>query len=157
MKRSFYHTCCLYWLLAPKTLTPKKTMMHRYITLNTPTNNQVYTSGQNIMITGQVTDNKFINQIHVVITNLGSGLEYLHVHIHPNSSSFNFSQSYTAQAGISYKIEVIADDASTNSSANQSRFSATKHNGSSVFLCCFHYFTMCANQKSTSITNSYPL
>ena len=87
------------------------------LTLNTPLNNQVYTSGQNIMISGQATDNKFINQIHIVITNLVTGTEYLHVHIHPNSSSFAFTQSYTAQAGISYKIDVIVDDASANSSA----------------------------------------
>ena len=87
------------------------------LTLNTPTDNQVYTAGQNIMISGQVTDNKFIKEIHVVITNLGSGIEYLHVHIHPNASSFTYNQSYTAQAGIFYKIEVIADDGSLNSSA----------------------------------------
>ena len=87
------------------------------LTLNTPTNNQVYTSGQNIMIAGEATDNKFINQIHIVITNLASGVEYLHVHIHPNTNSFNFSQSYTAQAGITYKIEVIVDDPSANSSS----------------------------------------
>jgi hypothetical protein len=85
------------------------------LTLNTPVNNQVYTSGQSIMISGQAADNKFINQIHVVITNLSTGTEYLHVHIHPNSSSFTFNQPYTPQAGIAYKIEVIADDASTNS------------------------------------------
>ena len=87
------------------------------LTLNTPSNNQVYTSGQNIMISGQASDNKFINQIHIVITNLATGTEFLHIHIHPNSNSFNFNESYTAQAGISYKIEVIVDDASTNSSA----------------------------------------
>jgi hypothetical protein len=87
------------------------------LTLNTPVNNQVYTSGQNIMISGQATDNKFINQIHIVITNLATGTEYLHIHIHPNGSAINFNESYTAQAGISYKIEVIVDDASTNSTA----------------------------------------
>jgi Bacterial Ig domain len=87
------------------------------LTLNTPTNNQVYTAGQNIMISGSASDNKYINQIHVVITNLATGTEYLHVHIHPNSSSFNFNQAYAAQAGITYKIDVIVDDASSNSTA----------------------------------------
>ncbi|MFI5130766.1 MAG: DUF4625 domain-containing protein [Chitinophagales bacterium] len=117
MKRSFIPYLLFILAACSKDPGSQKDYDAPAITVNTPTNNQVYNSGQNIMITGQVTDNKFINQIHVVITNLGSGLEYLHVHIHPNSSSFNFSQSYTAQAGISYKIEVIADDASTNSSA----------------------------------------
>src|SRR5215831_4871152 len=85
------------------------------LTLNTPTNNQAYTAGQNIMISGTASDNKYINQIHVVITNQQNGTEYLHVHIHPNSSSFNFNQGYMAQAGINYKIEVIVDDPSSNS------------------------------------------
>ena len=87
------------------------------ITLTTPVNNQSYNSGQSIMISGNATDNKFINQIHIVITNIVTGVEYLHVHIHPNTSAFTFNQSFTPQAGISYKIDVIVDDASTNSSA----------------------------------------
>jgi hypothetical protein len=87
------------------------------LTLNTPLNNQVYTAGQNIIIAGQASDNKFINQIHIVISNLATGTEYLHIHIHPGSSAFNFNQSYTAQAGITYKIDIIVDDASTNSTA----------------------------------------
>jgi len=85
------------------------------LTLNTPTNNQVYPSGQNIMISGSASDNRFINQIHVVITNPANGTEYLHVHIHPNSNSFTFNQPYTPQAGVNYKIEVIVDDPSSNS------------------------------------------
>ena len=113
MKRSFIPYLLLILASCSKDPASQKDSDAPVITVNTPTNNQVYNSGQNIMITGQVTDNKFINQIHVVISNLGSGLEYLHVHIHPNSSSFTFSQSYTAQAGILYKIEVIADDGST--------------------------------------------
>ena len=115
MKRSFVY---LLLILAACSKDPgtEKDYDAPVLTLTTPTNNQVYTSGQNIMISGQVTDNKFIKEIHVVITNLGSGTEYLHVHIHPNGSSFGYNQSYTAQAGIFYKIEVIADDASANSS-----------------------------------------
>ena len=87
------------------------------LTLNTPANNQVYPSGQNIVVAGSASDNRFINQIHVVITNPTTGAEYLHVHIHPNSSSFNFNQPYTPQPGVSYKIEVIVDDASSNSTS----------------------------------------
>jgi hypothetical protein len=87
------------------------------LTLSTPANYQVYTPGQNIMVSGSASDSKYINQIHIVITNLATGTEYLHVHIHPNSSSFNFNEPYTAQAGITYKIDVIVDDASSNSTA----------------------------------------
>jgi hypothetical protein len=84
--------------------------------LNTPLDNQVYTAAQNIMVSGTVTDNKYIQQLHIVISDFGSGEEYLHVHIHPASSSFNFNQSYTPTHGVSYKIQVIADDPSANTS-----------------------------------------
>jgi hypothetical protein len=87
------------------------------LTLNTPVNNQVFTAGQNMIISGIASDNKFIDQVHIVITNLATGTEYLHIHIHPNGNSSNFSQSYAAQAGIAYKIQVIVDDGSTNSTA----------------------------------------
>lgn len=85
------------------------------LVLNSPADNQVFSAGQDIIIAGSASDNKFIDQIHIVITNLSTGAEYLHIHIHPNGKSFNFSQPYTAQAGTSYKIQVIADDASSNS------------------------------------------
>jgi len=117
MKRSFILYLLLFFAACSKNPGTDKDYDAPVLTLSTPTNNQVYTSGQNIMITGQVTDNKFIKEIHIVITNLGSGAEYLHVHIHPNTNSFNYSQSYTAQAGVFYKIEVLADDPSANSTA----------------------------------------
>lgn len=88
------------------------------VTLQTPVNNQVFTGGQNIMIAGTVTDNKYIKEIHIEITNLVTAAEYLHVHIHPAASSFNFNQAFTIQTGISYKIRVIADDASSNSAVS---------------------------------------
>jgi hypothetical protein len=52
-----------------------------------------------------------------VIINLATGTEYLHAHIHPNSNAFTFNQTYTAQAGINYKVEVIVDDPSANIAA----------------------------------------
>lgn len=85
------------------------------VTLSTPANNQVFTGGQNITISGMVTDNKYIREIHIEITNLHTAAEYLHVHIHPDAASFTFNQAFAIQAGIAYKIRVIADDASTNS------------------------------------------
>ena len=95
----------------------EKDSVNPVITLNTPTDNQVFTGGQNIVISGNVTDNKYIEEIHIEITNLVTAQEYLHVHIHPNAGTFNFNQTFAAQAGISYRIRVIADDAATNSIA----------------------------------------
>jgi hypothetical protein len=117
MRKIFLSFCLSILFACSKDPAKDKDYDPPVLSLNTPTNNQVYTAGQNIMIAGSASDNKFINQIHVVITNLVTGAEYQHVHIHPNASSFGFSQSYTAQAGISYKIQVIVVDASSNSVA----------------------------------------
>jgi hypothetical protein len=87
------------------------------VTVTTPTNNQAFTGGQSIMIAGTVTDNKYIKEIHIEISNLADATEYLHVHIHPDASSFTFNQAFTIQTGIAYKIRVIADDGSANSTA----------------------------------------
>jgi hypothetical protein len=84
------------------------------IVLNTPVDNQVYAASQNIAINGTVTDNKYIQQLHIVISNLTTGEEYLHVHIHPASPTFTFNQSFTPTHGVSYKVQVIADDPSAN-------------------------------------------
>lgn len=86
------------------------------IVVTTPVDNQVFTGGQSMAITGSVTDNKYISQIHIEISNFQTGQEYLHVHIHPDAASFNFNQAYTVASGIEYRIRVIAEDASSNSS-----------------------------------------
>jgi hypothetical protein len=86
------------------------------VQLTSPTDNQVFTAGQNILITGSVTDNKYIKEIHIEVTDLISAQEYLHVHIHPAAAAFNFSQAFLVEAGKQYKIRVIADDPSSNSS-----------------------------------------
>jgi hypothetical protein len=89
------------------------------ITLNLPVDAQSYSPGQAIIISGNVTDNKYIKEIHIEVTDLTTAADYLHVHIHPDGASGNFNQTINAQAGISYKIRVIADDASANSSIKQ--------------------------------------
>jgi len=115
MKKIFLPCLLLIFTACSKNKDKDKDYDPPVITLSTPTNNQVYAAGQNIMVSGNASDNKYINQIHVVISNLATGTEYQHVHIHPNTSSFTFNQPYTAQAGITYKIQVIVDDASSNS------------------------------------------
>jgi len=91
--------------------------------LNTPVNGQVFTGTQSIMITGAVTDNKYIKEIHIEVTNLVTGEQYLHVHIHPDSNTYTLNQTYNIEAGITYKIRVIADDGSSNSTAKSAEIS----------------------------------
>jgi hypothetical protein len=87
------------------------------IMINTPTNNQVFNGTQNITISGMATDNKYIKEIHIEVTNLTTAEQYLHTHIHPDANNYTFNQPYTIGVGIAYKIRVIADDGSANSTS----------------------------------------
>lgn len=116
MKRCLLPCLLLVFAACSKSGGSEKDTEAPVVTLNSPANNQTFTGSQNITIAGSVTDNKYIKQIHIEITNLVTAAEFLHVHIHPDAVSFNYNQSFTIQPGISYKIRVTADDASSNSS-----------------------------------------
>ena len=88
------------------------------ISLTTPVNNQVFTAGE-IHIKGKVTDNQYIDQVHIEITNLNTSEEYEHVHIHPATKTYAFDQLFTLKAGINYKIKIIAEDPSANPASAQ--------------------------------------
>lgn len=93
------------------------------VTLTSPVNNHVYPTGQTINIQGSVTDNQYISQVHIEITDLNSGAEYLHVHIHPGGKTYAYSQTFDVETGTSYKIKVIAEDPSANVSFKQAEVS----------------------------------
>ncbi|MCB0776335.1 MAG: DUF4625 domain-containing protein [Chitinophagaceae bacterium] len=86
------------------------------ITLNSPFDNQVFTAGQTIQITGTVTDNKTVAELHVHVNNNNTSAILLDTHQYPNSPSTNFTESLTAVAGIQYRIEILTIDAAVNES-----------------------------------------
>lgn len=86
------------------------------VTISSLSDEQVFTGPQTISIRGTVTDNRYIREIHIEISDSDTGTEYLHVHIHPATSSYNYDQPYLITAGKNYRIRVIGDDAQSNSS-----------------------------------------
>lgn len=84
------------------------------ITINSPVNNQVYNAGDLILITGNITDDKFIAEVHIHISNLNSGALLMDVHLFPDGKTADLNQSIVASAGINYKIQVIAKDRAVN-------------------------------------------
>lgn len=84
------------------------------ITLNTPLNGQTFSPGQTIPVTGTITDNQYIAEVHIHISNNTTGALLMDVHLYPSSASTDFSQSINATAGVSYKIQVIARDRNVN-------------------------------------------
>ncbi|HEV7782763.1 MAG TPA: Ig-like domain-containing protein [Chitinophagaceae bacterium] len=86
------------------------------ITIDNPVNNQVFNAGDNIPITGTITDDKFIAEVHIHVSNLNTGVLLMDVHLFPNGSSVSFNQFIVASAGFNYKIQVIAKDRAVNQS-----------------------------------------
>ena len=84
------------------------------ITLNSPSANQVYTAGQPINISGSITDNNYIAEVHIHVSNTNTGALLMDVHLYPAGSTATFNQSLTAVAGVNYKIQVIAKDKAVN-------------------------------------------
>ena len=84
------------------------------IQLVSPTNNQVFNPGDNISITGTITDNDHIAELHVHISNNSTGQLLVDIHRYPGAATYALNESFTAQAGIPYKIQIIAVDKSAN-------------------------------------------
>lgn len=84
------------------------------ITITTPTNNQSFTNGQSIRMTGNITDDNYIAESHIHVTNKVTGELLMDVHLYPGASSASFDQAITASAGKTYKITVTALDKQVN-------------------------------------------
>ena|ERR1700730_15800413 len=85
------------------------------ITIITPTDGQTFTAGSPMNITGNISDNGTIAEVHVHVTNVTTGTKYLDVHLYPGASTTSFSNhELNAVSGINYKVEVIAIDRGAN-------------------------------------------
>lgn len=82
------------------------------IQLSTPANNQTFPAGQPINITGTITDNDRIAEVHIHISNNATSQMLIDIHRYPLVSSYTLNESFQAQAGIPYKIQIIATDRS---------------------------------------------
>ena len=84
------------------------------IVINSPDNNQVFNAGARVIITGSVTDNKQVDELHIHVSDIFTGGLLIDIHRAPETSSYSLNESFQAQSGIDYKIEVIAKDNSNN-------------------------------------------
>ena len=84
------------------------------IVINSPDNNQVFTGGARVIITGSVTDNKQVDELHIHVSDVFTGALLIDIHRAPETSSYSLNESFQAQSGIDYKIQVIAKDNSNN-------------------------------------------
>ena len=84
------------------------------VQLSSPANNQSFTAGQTVSVAGTVTDNKGIAELHVHISNNATAQLLIDIHRYPGTSNYVLNESFQVQAGITYKIQVIAVDKSGN-------------------------------------------
>ena len=84
------------------------------VTITSPVNNSTVTGGQTVNIAGTITDNNRIAELHVHISNNTTGTLLVDIHRTPAGNSYNLNENFTTQAGITYKIQVIAKDAAAN-------------------------------------------
>lgn len=84
------------------------------ITIQSPVANQVYTAGQAVVISGNISDNQYLAEVHIHVTNTGTGDLLMDVHLYPAAATMSFNQSFTAAAGNNYRIQVIARDKAVN-------------------------------------------
>ncbi len=86
------------------------------ISLDTPIANQLFAPGQLVSITGNITDNDELHEVHVIATNKTSGAEVVHLHEHVDAKSYKINQSFQVQTGVTYKIHIEAQDHVGNTS-----------------------------------------
>ena len=84
------------------------------ITIDNPLNNQIFSAGQSIPIKGSITDDNYIAEVHIHITNTNTGTLLMDVHKFPAASTVTFNESITAVAGVNYKIQVVTTDKEVN-------------------------------------------
>ncbi len=84
------------------------------VAINFPVQGNVFTAGQTIPISGTITDDQYIAEIHIHVTNTNTGALLMDVHLYPAGNTATFNQSITASSGINYKIQVIAKDKAVN-------------------------------------------
>jgi len=69
-----------------------------------------------IPINATITDETYIAEVHVHVSNTNTGELLMDVHEYPAGKTGNINQSLTAIAGVNYKIQVIAKDRAVNES-----------------------------------------
>lgn len=84
------------------------------IALTSPTAGQIFNSGQTISISGNITDNAKLVEVHIHITNKTTGKLLVDIHRYPGASNYALDETYIAEVGIQYNIRILAKDNSGN-------------------------------------------
>jgi Bacterial Ig domain len=84
------------------------------ITISSPRDNQTFSAGQMIPISISILDSSKIHLVHIRATNLLTYIEFIHLEQQVNVTTFHYDQSFIAEAGVNYTIEVEANNYNGN-------------------------------------------
>ena len=80
------------------------------IQISTPTPNQQFSAFSTVTISGTITDDDEIHEVHVEVVNKNNSTAVIHFMEHVDAKTYNIHQVFVVQAGITYKIHVEAHD-----------------------------------------------
>ena len=89
------------------------------ITIVSPLNNQIFTAGQTIQITVDASDNDKVTELHIQVINKTTGELLRLIHSFLGQANGTAHDSFIAQAGVTYIIEIIAQDPAQNLAKSQ--------------------------------------
>lgn len=84
------------------------------VTVTSPADNQSFTAGSTFNVTGTITDNNRIVQVHYHFSNLENGQLILDVHRYPGSSQYTIAENIQMPATGQYRLQIIARDNAGN-------------------------------------------
>jgi Bacterial Ig domain len=84
------------------------------IQMISPTTNQVFQAGDSVHIRASISDNTEIHEVHLYVTNSANGALILHFEEHLDAATYTLDKAFAAQTGVTYKIEIDANDHSGN-------------------------------------------
>ena len=84
------------------------------ISITSPSDNQSFAAGTTVHIKATIADNVEIHHVHLYVTNSNTGAQILHFEDHVDLGAYNLDQTFVTQSGVTYKIDVQADDHSGN-------------------------------------------
>jgi len=84
------------------------------ITIMSPLNNQHFAAGETISTVASATDNDQVTELHIHVTNKATGELLRDIHSYPAKTTGTVQDSFAADAGIIYAIQIIAKDPAQN-------------------------------------------
>jgi Domain of unknown function (DUF4625) len=120
MKKLFLFASVLLMMFSCKRETVTKALP--VIVINTPVNNQHFSNGDTIHITGTVTHTVELTEVAVHMTDMSNNSEFFHNHFSAGNKTFYaFDSKYMLpdDKKTTYKVEVEADDKDGNTTTKE--------------------------------------